>query len=76
MPAPIRPNTEAATAATKRRGDDTAAARLRAAGWTVLPPGGMSYPRNLRRNGKQFHRTVTTWADGSQLLGPWIEGEE
>ncbi len=38
MPAPIRPNTAAATAAVRRRGDLTAAARLAAAGWTVTPP--------------------------------------
>jgi hypothetical protein len=38
MPAPNRPNTAAATAAVRRRGDETAARRLRAAGWLVLPP--------------------------------------
>lgn len=41
----------------------------------LLPPGGTSYPKTLRRNGKKFYRTVTTWADGSQLFGPWIEGD-
>ncbi len=40
MPAPIRPNTAAATAAVRRRGDLTAAERLIAAGWTVTPPSG------------------------------------
>lgn len=38
MPAPMRPNTAAATAATRRRGDETAAARLRSHGWIVVPP--------------------------------------
>lgn len=38
MPAPKNPNTAAATAAVRRRGDETAAARLRAHGWLVLPP--------------------------------------
>lgn len=38
MPAPKTPNTAAATAAVRRRGDETAAARLRANGWLVLPP--------------------------------------
>lgn len=38
MPAPKRPNTAAANEATRRRGDRTAAARLKARGWAVLPP--------------------------------------
>lgn len=38
MAAPKRPNTEAATAATKRRGQESMAAKLRAAGWVVVPP--------------------------------------
>lgn len=38
MPAPKRPNTAAATAAVRRRGDETAAARLREHGWLVIPP--------------------------------------
>lgn len=38
MPAPKNPNTAAATAAAVRRGQETAAAKLRAAGWTVTPP--------------------------------------
>lgn len=38
MPAPKRPNTAAATAAVRRRGDETAAARLRAHGWVVISP--------------------------------------
>lgn len=38
MPAPRRPNTAAATAAVRRRGDETAAARLRTHGWLVIPP--------------------------------------
>lgn len=38
MPAPKKPNTAAATAAVRRRGDETAAARLRAHGWLVLSP--------------------------------------
>lgn len=38
MGVPKSPNTAAATAAVKRRGDETAATRLRAAGWTVTPP--------------------------------------
>jgi hypothetical protein len=38
MPAPKRPNTAAATAAVRRRGDETAAARLRAHGWLAVPP--------------------------------------
>ncbi len=38
MPAPKRPNTAAATAAVLRRGDETAAARLRNHGWLVLSP--------------------------------------
>ncbi len=40
MPAPIRPNTAAATAAVRRRGDLTAANRLISAGWAVTPPAG------------------------------------
>jgi hypothetical protein len=38
MPAPKKPNTAAATAAVRRRGDETAAARLREHGWLVLSP--------------------------------------
>lgn len=38
MPAPKNPNTAAATAAVLRRGDDTAATRLRKHGWLVIPP--------------------------------------
>lgn len=38
MPAPKNPNTAAATAAVRRRGDETAAARLRDHGWLTLPP--------------------------------------
>lgn len=38
MPAPKRPNTAAATAAVRRRGDETAAARLRSHGWLAVPP--------------------------------------
>lgn len=38
MPAPKHPNTAAATAAVRRRGDETAAARLRENGWLVVPP--------------------------------------
>lgn len=38
MPAPKNPNTAAATAAVRRRGDETAAARLRKHGWLVIPP--------------------------------------
>jgi len=38
MPAPKRPNTTAATAAVVRRGQETQAAKLRAAGWAVLSP--------------------------------------
>jgi hypothetical protein len=38
MPAPKKPNTAAATAAVRRRGQETMAEKLRAAGWTVIPP--------------------------------------
>jgi hypothetical protein len=38
MPAPRNPNTGPATAAVKRRAQDTKAAHLRAAGWVVVPP--------------------------------------
>jgi predicted aspartyl protease len=38
MPAPKRPNTAAATATVRRRGDETAAVRLRDHGWLVIPP--------------------------------------
>jgi hypothetical protein len=38
MPAPKTPNTAAATATRRRRGDQTAAQRLRGAGWVVLSP--------------------------------------
>jgi 3-methyladenine DNA glycosylase Tag len=38
MPAPKRPNTAAATAAVRRRGQETMARRLREAGWLVVPP--------------------------------------
>lgn len=38
MPAPKKPNTAAATAAVVRRGQETAAAKLREAGWLVVPP--------------------------------------
>ncbi len=38
MPAPKRPNTAAATAVVRRRGDESAAARLRDHGWLVAPP--------------------------------------
>lgn len=40
MPAPKSPNTAAATAAVRRRGQETAAAKLRQAGWLVTPPEG------------------------------------
>jgi hypothetical protein len=38
MPAPKTPNTAAATAAVRRRGDEAAARRLREHGWLVVPP--------------------------------------
>lgn len=38
MPAPRRPNTEAATAAVRRKAQDRKADELRAAGWMVSPP--------------------------------------
>lgn len=38
MPAPKNPNTTAATTARIRAGQETAATRLRSAGWTVRPP--------------------------------------
>lgn len=38
MPAPKTPNTAAATAAVRRRGQETMAAKLREAGWLVVPP--------------------------------------
>lgn len=38
MPAPKRPNTARATETVIRRGDDTAAARLREHGWLAVPP--------------------------------------
>jgi hypothetical protein len=38
MPAPKRPNTAAATEAVRRRGQESMAAKLREAGWLVVPP--------------------------------------
>lgn len=38
MPAPKKPNTAAATAVVRRRGQETMAAKLRDAGWLVVPP--------------------------------------
>lgn len=38
MPAPKKPNTAAATAAVRRRGQETMAAKLREVGWTCTPP--------------------------------------
>jgi hypothetical protein len=38
MPAPKKPNTSAATEKRLRKGDATAAARLRGRGWLVFPP--------------------------------------
>lgn len=38
MPAPKRPNTAAATAAVRRRGSETMAAKLREAGWLAVAP--------------------------------------
>lgn len=38
MPAPKNPNTAAATEAVRRRGQETMAAKLRAAGWVVIAP--------------------------------------
>lgn len=38
MPAPINPNTSAATDAKRRRGDWTAARRLSDHGWLPIPP--------------------------------------
>lgn len=38
MPAPKQPSTSAATAAVVRKGDETAAVRLRAHGWILIPP--------------------------------------
>jgi hypothetical protein len=38
MPAPKKPNTVNATAARVRSGQETAARKLRAAGWIVIPP--------------------------------------
>lgn len=43
MPAPKRPNTAAATEATKRRGQETMAAKLREAGWAALTPEDVTY---------------------------------
>lgn len=44
MPAPKRPNTAAATAAVRRRGQETMAAKLRRAGWVVTPPEQVTEP--------------------------------
>jgi hypothetical protein len=44
MPAPKRPNTAAATAAVRRRGQETMAAKLRQAGWVVTPPEQVTIP--------------------------------
>lgn len=38
MPAPKKPNTSRATETNRRRGDETAAVRLREHGWLVVPP--------------------------------------
>ncbi len=38
MPPPKNPNTAAATAKNRRKGDETAAARLRGHGWLVVAP--------------------------------------
>lgn len=38
MGTPKTPNTGAATETNKRRGDETAATRLREKGWLVVPP--------------------------------------
>lgn len=51
MPAPKRPNTAAATAAVRRRGDETAAARLRSHGWIVISPEvAEALPEHVRRD--------------------------
>lgn len=47
MAAPKAPNTNAASAARRRIGDETAAARLRASGWVVIPPGGPGLDRRV-----------------------------
>ncbi len=59
MPAPKRPNTEAATAAVRRRGDETAATRLRNHGWLVVPPETLAQlPSDLRERLAEPGHTV------------------
>lgn len=65
MPAPKTPNTAAATAAVVRRGQETMARKLRAAGWTVTedPPareiwvysGRDEWAMDCDRCGQSFH---------------------
>jgi hypothetical protein len=58
MPAPKRPNTAPATAALVRRGQETMAAKLREAGWTVTPPERTEMELNRKQINDEIRRIV------------------
>jgi hypothetical protein len=81
MPAPKNPNTAAATAAVKRRGQETMAAKLRAAGWVVIAPEKAAEYRGQEHQGRPprspadyvpygERRPVTLPDSLDQLVGP------
>lgn len=68
MPAPNNPNTSAATAAITAKGDVTAAERLTAAGWLVMPPPGDEVAARLQRWDYPLPSAVTTAEEVETLL--------
>lgn len=63
MPAPIRPNTEAASAVVRRRGQETAAAKLNAAGWLVITPESADAVREVIQRAKDRGELVEWHVD-------------
>ncbi len=67
MPAPHTPNTTAATAAVRLRGDLTAAKRLREAGWTVLAPSDVTLVAQV------LHKMATAPRSKAHLETLWYQ---
>lgn len=68
MPAPKRPNTEAATNRARevavRRGDETAARRLREHGWLVVPPERLAELSDEARTAVERHNLAANLEPG------------
>lgn len=77
MPAPRRPNTAPATAALIRRGQETMAAKLREAGWTVTPPPEDTppHPAQLMPDDQWGTWCEDGWTDDHRAFRDWLVSE-